>query len=28
LRLNEVVWSKPLPLVDGRHRFPDDMTCG
>ncbi len=23
LRMNDVVWSAPLPLVDGRHRFPD-----
>lgn len=28
LRLDEVVWARSLPLVDGRHRFPDDMTCG
>jgi uncharacterized protein (DUF952 family) len=23
LRLADVLWSKPLPLVDGRHVFPD-----
>ena len=23
LRLSDVLWSKPLPLVDGRHVFPD-----
>ncbi|WP_071674056.1 DUF952 domain-containing protein [Nioella nitratireducens] len=23
LRLSDVLWFKPLPLVDGRHRFPD-----
>jgi len=23
LRLADVIWSKPLPLVDGKHRFPD-----
>jgi uncharacterized protein (DUF952 family) len=28
LRLDEVIWAKRLPLVDGRHQFPDDMTCG
>ena len=27
LRLDEVLWAKPLPLVDGRHEFPPDMTC-
>ena len=27
LRLGEVVWCKPLPLVDGVHLFPHDMTC-
>lgn len=26
LRLDEVIWAKPLPLVDGVHMFPDDMT--
>lgn len=25
LRLDEVLWAKPLPLVDGLHQFPDDM---
>lgn len=28
LRMDEVLWAKPLPLVDGQHRFPGDMTCG
>jgi uncharacterized protein (DUF952 family) len=23
LRMDDVVWSKPLPLVEGTHRFPD-----
>ncbi len=23
LRMNDVVWIKPLPLVDGIHQFPD-----
>lgn len=23
LRMDDVLWHKPLPLVDGRHRFPD-----
>ncbi len=27
LRLEEVLWCKPLPLIDGVHQFPDDMTC-
>lgn len=26
LRLADVLWSDPLPLVDGRHRFPDRMA--
>jgi uncharacterized protein (DUF952 family) len=26
LRLSEVVWAKSLPLADGRHQFPADMT--
>lgn len=26
LRLADVVWAKPLPLVDGAHRFPDDVA--
>ena len=25
LQLNEVVWCLPLPLIDGRHKFPDHM---
>ena len=28
MRLDEVHWVRPLPLIDGRHQFPDDMTCG
>ncbi len=27
LRLDEVFWAKPLPLVEGRHQFPDDAPC-
>lgn len=23
LRVDDVLWSKPLPLVDGAHQFPD-----
>lgn len=26
LRMTDVLWSRPLPLVDGRHQFPGDMT--
>ena len=26
LRLSDVVWSKPLPLVDGVHQFPEGMA--
>lgn len=26
LRLDQVAWAKPLPLVDGAHRFPDAMV--
>ncbi|MBI6628600.1 DUF952 domain-containing protein [Pontibaca salina] len=26
LRLADVLWAKPLPLIDGAHRFPDDLT--
>jgi len=26
LRLDEVLWARPLPLVDGAHRFPEDMA--
>jgi len=26
LRLSDVLWSQPLPLVDGIHRFPQEMT--
>jgi uncharacterized protein (DUF952 family) len=25
LRLSDVVWCLPLPLVDGHHKFPDHM---
>lgn len=26
LRLEDVLWCQPLPLHDGRHQFPEDMT--
>jgi uncharacterized protein (DUF952 family) len=26
LRLADVLWHRPLPLVDGTHRFPPEMT--
>lgn len=26
LRLSDVTWSQPLPLVDGVHQFPQEMT--
>lgn len=26
LTLRDVTWAKALPLIDGTHRFPDDMT--
>jgi uncharacterized protein (DUF952 family) len=26
LRLDDVLWTRPLPLVGGRHRFPEDMA--
>ena len=26
LRLDDVVWSRPLPLVKGTHLFPEDMA--
>ena len=26
LHLRDVAWAKPLPLVDGSHQFPEDMT--
>ncbi|TDK48777.1 DUF952 domain-containing protein [Antarcticimicrobium luteum] len=26
LRLSEVVWAEPLPLMDGAHRFPERMV--
>lgn len=25
LRMGDVVWHEPLPLVDGAHQFPDQM---
>jgi uncharacterized protein (DUF952 family) len=25
LRLDEVIWAKPLPFVDGKHDFPPEM---
>jgi uncharacterized protein (DUF952 family) len=25
LRLSDVIWAKPLPLVDGCHRFPEEL---
>ena len=26
LQLDEVLWAKPLPLIDGTHQFPGDMA--
>ena len=26
LRLSDILWSRPLPLVDGTHRFPKAMV--
>lgn len=26
LKLDDVAWSKPLPLVDGTNQFPEDMS--
>lgn len=26
LRLSDVLWAEPLPLVEGTHRFPDKMA--
>ena len=26
LRLDQVAWAKPLPLIDGAHRFPEDLA--
>ena len=26
IRMSDVVWSKPLPLADGLHRFPEEMV--
>ncbi|WP_170390724.1 DUF952 domain-containing protein [Ruegeria arenilitoris] len=25
MRMTDVVWAKPLPLVNGAHRFPEEM---
>ncbi len=25
LRINDILWDKPLPLLDGAHVFPDDV---
>ena len=26
LKLDEVIWARPLPLIDGRHQFPEEMA--
>jgi len=26
LRMDDVAWIKPLPLIDGAHAFPDEVT--
>jgi len=26
LRIEDVEWARPVPLVDGRHRFPPEMV--
>lgn len=26
LRMGDIVWSKPMPLIGNTHQFPDDMT--
>ncbi|WP_333683543.1 DUF952 domain-containing protein [Pontibaca methylaminivorans] len=26
LRMRDVLWARPLPLVGGAHQFPDDLT--
>jgi len=26
LKLSDIVWCQPLPLVDGRHKFPEGLT--
>ena len=26
IRMPDVVWAKPLPLVDGAHQFPEEMA--
>ena len=26
VRMSDVIWAKPLPLVEGSHRFPEEMA--
>jgi uncharacterized protein (DUF952 family) len=26
LRMEDILWDRPLPLIDGAHQFPDDMA--
>ncbi|NSY36694.1 DUF952 domain-containing protein [Leisingera sp. ANG59] len=26
IRMSDVVWAKPLPLVEGTHKFPEEMA--
>ncbi|MEW2915060.1 DUF952 domain-containing protein [Leisingera sp. JC11] len=26
IRMSDVVWAKPLPLVEGSHQFPEEMA--
>ncbi|UWQ55232.1 DUF952 domain-containing protein [Leisingera caerulea] len=26
IRMSDVVWAKPLPLVEGTHQFPEEMA--
>lgn len=26
LRIDDILWDRPLPLIDGAHQFPDDMA--
>ena len=26
LRMDDILWDRPLPLIDGAHQFPDDMA--
>ncbi|MFK5998829.1 MAG: DUF952 domain-containing protein [Rhodobacterales bacterium] len=28
LKIADVHWAKPLPCVDGQHRFPKEIICG